>query len=229
VTYGWPTPYTGCAGCVGYGYGIAPSFPYYSTPAMTAPNVEVIPPPKKDVPPPPKSGTTYVPQISGQASVTVKLPADAKLYADGLLTTLTSSERTFVTPILDRGRDFQYTFKVEYQRSGQAISDTRKVVVRADAKVQVDFTETRNVETASSKVTVALPQGAKLFVDGEAKDVPPQGQFQTPELVKGAEYVYTFKAELNKQTQTQRVVFKAGQAVRVDFMDLVTTTSVTQK
>ncbi len=225
--YGGPmAPVTsGCSGCYGYGYGMPPNYPYLNP----APKVEEIPAPKKDAP---KSGTTYIPQRAGQARVIVKLPADAKLYADGTETNLTSAERTFVTPVLAKGKDFQYQMKVQYQRGGQTFTETKRVVVRADTVSRVEFGETRN-ELVSSKVTVSLPQGAKLFVDGEAKDVPAHGQFQTPELIKGAEYVYMFKAELNadgsKQAQTQRVIFKAGEAVRVDFTDMVNTSRVTLK
>ena len=197
------------------------NFPYLNT----APKYEEIPPPKKDA----TKGTTYLPRSSGQARVIVQLPADAKLYADNIQTTLTSGQRTFVTPVLEKGRDFQYQMKVEYQRDGRTVTETKKVVVRADAVVRVDFSESKSVEMASSKVTVALPQGAKLFVDGQEKEIPAQGQFQTPELIKGAEYVYLFKAELNKQAQTQRITFKGGEAVRVDFTDMVNTSSVTQK
>ena len=53
------------------------------------------------------------------ARVTVKLPADARLYVDDVLCPLTSTTRSFNTPELEAGRPYYYTLKAEFVNDGQ--------------------------------------------------------------------------------------------------------------
>jgi len=136
-----------------------------------------------------------LPSTRGQ--VVVRLPADAKLFADGQATTLTGIERVFQTPELTTGRDFQYTLKVEFTEGTETKTATKQVVVRAGHRTVVDFDAPS--DTAASAVTVNLPAKAKLFVDGVA--TPATGgthTFKTPELTRGKPYVYQFRAEVER-------------------------------
>src|SRR5947207_2106362 len=54
--------------------------------------------------------------MTARATVTVRLPADARLFAEGQPLTHAGGEKTFVTPELPPGRDFTYTFRAEYVR-----------------------------------------------------------------------------------------------------------------
>ena len=65
------------------------------------------------------------------ATIRVSLPADAKLTVDGSATTSTSATRSFVTPPLERGRDFHYTLKAEFVRGKQTITVQEVITVRA--------------------------------------------------------------------------------------------------
>src|SRR5262249_44410809 len=47
---------------------------------------------------------------AARATVLVRLPADARLYADGSLLRLTGPERRFVSPPLPAGQEFTYRF-----------------------------------------------------------------------------------------------------------------------
>lgn len=76
---------------------------------------------------------------SQRATVMIRLPADARLYADQLLLELTSAERTFVTPELPVGREYAYNFKIEYDRNGRTLSETQKVSVTAGKSSTVVF------------------------------------------------------------------------------------------
>jgi uncharacterized protein (TIGR03000 family) len=71
----------------------------------------------------------------------IKLPADARLFADNKALSLTGPERTFVSPALPQGQEFAYHFRVEYERNGESLSVTRKVAVRAGGMVTVEFTD----------------------------------------------------------------------------------------
>lgn len=165
--------------------------------------------------------TTIIPSGGDIAEVSIRVPADAKLYADGQLTGLSGSQRNFVTPSLEKNRDYNYTLKVEYVRDGKPVVETKQAVVRAGTKVAVDFSESARTEMVASKVTVNLPTDAQLYVDNQPKSVPTSGEFRTPELVKGQTYAYEFRVERMtngvKQADNKRVVFKAGEAVVVDF------------
>jgi uncharacterized protein (TIGR03000 family) len=74
------------------------------------------------------------------AKVTVRLPADAKLWVDGKPTKQTGPVREFVTPpVLRPGQAYQYTFKAEWTDGGKTVTRERPVAVRATAAVAVDF------------------------------------------------------------------------------------------
>ena len=292
-------------GCYGSGYacwgaayscfgGPAPSIPavpydaYPSYPAL--PNVA--PPPTIPYAPPevaPGPGSlntglrpanhTESSLVSGsateRATVIVKLPADARLYADAKLLTLTGAERKFVTPALPTGREFAYRFRVEYERGGEIVSVTKKVPVKAGGTATIEFTDltatnstpqnnatqpspgpavaatpTSNSTdpsalvpsvapapsakpevpvvspaapaTERATITVKLPPGAALFVDGrKSPSSEPNRVFTTPPLPGGREFAYVLTAEVvrngQKETFTQKVPFRAGERVEVDF------------
>jgi uncharacterized protein (TIGR03000 family) len=220
ASYSWPYPYSGgCGGCYGYGMPV----PAYAAPTTPGKVEEKLPDPKK----------TYVPISPDQARVIVRLPADAKLFANGQPTDLSSSERWFSTPVIAKDRDFQYTMKVEYTREGKNLTDSKVVKVRAGEVSVVEFADLGKDESVTSIIKVSAPENAKVFV--QDRQELPQGskEFRTPPLNKGKEYAYSFRAELTqdgkKQSQTQRVIFKAGESVTVDFTDMGTPRTASTK
>lgn len=209
--------------------------------------------------------------LSGRATVIVKLPADAKLYADNRPLSLTGAERKFVSPELPTHQEFQYRFRAEYERDGEIVSVTKKVTVRAGTTVTVEFvdltaaqmpnvlpspttttganksekTETpaipvKNTTAESTAppsltpaatnsdraiITVKLPPGATLYVDDrKSPSNEPVRTFATPLLPAGREFAYLLKAEIirngHPETLTQKVPFRAGERVIVDFTAL---------
>ena len=89
----------------------------------------------------PKKAETKPPAASlpAPAKVLVSLPADATLSIDGHATTSTTAQRTFVSPALEAGKDYQYTIKVEMVREGKTISESKNVTVRAGETTEVSF------------------------------------------------------------------------------------------
>jgi uncharacterized protein (TIGR03000 family) len=75
----------------------------------------------------------------GPATILVNLPADARLSVDGVATTSTSERRTFNTPALPVGEQFQYTLRAEILRDGRTIVETQQVNVRGGEETVVDF------------------------------------------------------------------------------------------
>jgi uncharacterized protein (TIGR03000 family) len=82
-----------------------------------------------------------------RATVTIRLPADARLSVDGVPLELTGAERVFTTPELPMGRDYAYGFKIEYDRNGRTLSESQKVTVTAGKTSTVAFDDL----TASAK------------------------------------------------------------------------------
>jgi uncharacterized protein (TIGR03000 family) len=76
---------------------------------------------------------------SAPARLTVRVPADARLYVDGEKVTHTAGARTFETPALPIGQTFYYTVTAEVDRDGRTLSDTRRVLVEAGKKVSVSI------------------------------------------------------------------------------------------
>jgi uncharacterized protein (TIGR03000 family) len=91
---------------------------------------------KPFVPPTPKGEAGKAP-----ASVTVRLPADAKLWVDDTLCPLTSGLRSFNTPELQGGRQYYYTLRMEVEREGQVLSLSRRVLISAGSTVSVDLND----------------------------------------------------------------------------------------
>lgn len=235
--HGVPTYYHqsySCTGCTGYtsgawfgtytlGEAVPPAAGGVYPAAPATPPAATTPPAGKKEPATPMMSLPGV-----RAQVVVKVPANAKLYADGQLTSLTGEERTFVTPELDSNRDYQYTLKVEQVVDGELKTESKDVLVRAGQQTVVDLSMGSEVSKLSSPVTVTLPENAKLFVDDNLA-VTGSGRktFRTPVLAEGASYTYVFRVEVDVagkvETQSQKVNFKAGEPIRVDFADMTAT------
>lgn len=259
--------------------------PYSAPPPMfdSAPGLPGVPSVPYAVPTPapgmvglkPAGHAAAVPVSSTQtarATVLVRLPADAKLFADGRALTLTGAERKFVSPELPGDQEFVYQFRAEYERAGETVSVTKRVPVRAGATVSVEFVdltaarpsgEVNGLTSSLSKrtevsarpaarepvkaeppiapgagaaapaqpaaeratITVKLPAGATLYVDDrKSPSAEPVRSFSTPPLPTGREFAYLLKAEVvrngHPESLTQKVPFRAGERVIVDFTSL---------
>jgi uncharacterized protein (TIGR03000 family) len=89
------------------------------------------------------SNNYYDSNSSAPATIVVSVPADAKLTFDGNATQSSDSVRTFTSPPLQPGKDYQYTLRAEVTRDGKKVERTREVNVRAGqtSQVNIDFAE----------------------------------------------------------------------------------------
>lgn len=78
---------------------------------------------------------------SARATVLVRLPIDARLYADSTALRLTGTERKFVTPELPAGQEYTYRFRAEYERDGEVVSVTKRVAVRSGSTSTLEFAD----------------------------------------------------------------------------------------
>jgi uncharacterized protein (TIGR03000 family) len=86
-------------------------------------------------------------EAASPAHIIVRLPADAKLSVDGVDCPLTSETRSFDSPALQPGQRYFYTFKAEVLRDGKTRTESKRVIIAAGEKVNVEFN--LPVETAS--------------------------------------------------------------------------------
>jgi uncharacterized protein (TIGR03000 family) len=82
--------------------------------------------------------------VAGQApvvaTVTVKLPADAKLLFNGVAAEGTGEVRTFTTPPLVIGQEYTYELTAEVLRDGAVQKITERAVIRAGQVTKVALT-----------------------------------------------------------------------------------------
>jgi uncharacterized protein (TIGR03000 family) len=133
----------GChGGCTGYGgcTGVIYSGCTGGVPVGVPPGEPIKKMPKEE----PKKTGTFAP---APATLIVSLPADAKLIIDETATASTSEQRTFVSPILTPGMDYNYTLKAEVVRNGKTVKVEEKVVVHAGEETRVTLSLPTSVAT----------------------------------------------------------------------------------
>jgi len=79
-------------------------------------------------------------QSPAPARITVRLPADARLFLDDTPAGQRGESRTFETPPLELGYDYGYALRAEVVRDGRPVRAEKKVTFRAGANVTVDLT-----------------------------------------------------------------------------------------
>jgi uncharacterized protein (TIGR03000 family) len=94
---------------------------------------------------PPASYQAYYPPATGtgqsdsMAQVTVKVPANAKVWFDDTPTTSTGSTREFESPPLTPGQQYSYAIRASWNQDGHEVTQTKQVEVTAGSHVNVDF------------------------------------------------------------------------------------------
>jgi uncharacterized protein (TIGR03000 family) len=141
--------------------------------------------------------------------------------AKGVVTSRSREEEAFLTPDLQPGRPYSYLFRAELTRDGRTITRTQRVAVRAGQHTEVDFSDLAPGERETARVTVRLPRGATLYVDGLAfTSTGTRTVYETPRLQKGRVYFYTMEARLEGEpgeSLKKRIQVEAGKDVTVDF------------
>ncbi len=116
----------------------------YGSNAYVAPNGAIMTP--SDTPGVQRRSDYYSPDgsraISGEMPVIIDVltPATAEITFEGAKTTQTGSRRLFISPPIKSGQNYIYEIKVKWLESGQEITRTRKLPVRAGQRLMVDLT-----------------------------------------------------------------------------------------
>src|SRR5439155_9819742 len=83
--------------------------------------------------------TLYLPATDALAHVTVKVPADARLWFENTPTTSTGPVREFNSPPLTAGGRYTYEVRAAWTENGHEVTQTQKVEVTGGAYVNVTF------------------------------------------------------------------------------------------
>ena len=81
----------------------------------------------------------YPPDGNAPVQVNIRVPAAAELTIDGQRTTLTGTNRVFVSPALERGYQYSYEIQAKWMENGREVTRTRKVSFQPGQQVSVDF------------------------------------------------------------------------------------------
>jgi uncharacterized protein (TIGR03000 family) len=166
---------------------------------------------------------TYGP-LRNSALLSVKVPADAKVFVNGRETTSTGIDREYISRDLQAGARYNYDVRAEFTRDGQSVSENKSIQLTAGQTANVDFTPgTPSVQTAAADslrttLVVHVPADAKLFLAGhETKATGEVREFTTTRLNSGSEWTtYAIRAEIERDGQTQvreeTVSLKAGES-----------------
>jgi uncharacterized protein (TIGR03000 family) len=85
-------------------------------------------------------GRTDDPSSAAQpARITVRVPADAVVWFDGVPTRQSGPWRRLVTPPLEPGRKYRYEVRARWGEGGQAVERQRRLSFRAGDNLTVDF------------------------------------------------------------------------------------------
>ena len=117
------------------------------------------------------------------ATIVVHLPTDAKLTIDGAPTKSTSAERSFITPPLEEGKTFSYTFEAQFVRGNQTIRVTEKIPIRAGGNAVITLGESwmpvsysRPAYYLGAAPRMGVPSG--MIYQGPSVSQPPVSGFR---------------------------------------------------
>jgi uncharacterized protein (TIGR03000 family) len=111
----------------------------------TSSELEVPPP----VTPPPADSAALA---DTRAHITAHVPAEARVWFDGMATTSTGQTRKFQSPPLSPGDQYSYEIKASWNENGRVVTQTRTVEVISGAHVDVKFAVTPKTEVPGSAV-----------------------------------------------------------------------------
>jgi len=94
------------------------------------------------------------PSAGTAAQLTVKVPADALVWFDGVQTTTTGPVRTYQSPPLAQGQ-YSYEVRARWNENGREVTQTQQVGFTPGAYVEVDFP----MPSGTADKTPATPKG----------------------------------------------------------------------
>jgi uncharacterized protein (TIGR03000 family) len=240
---GWYAGYGSSGGSSGGSYGSwgssggtvieTPAAPATQTPPpppVGAPSLEpgAPAPAPGEIPPeaPPADGSASL----NSATLNVHVPADAKVFVNGLATKSVGADRRYVSNGLQRGYNYSYEIRAEFVKDGQAVTQTKVIKLQAGGASDVTFgpqAEDEQIaeQPVSTSLTLHVPADAKVYLSGnETRGAGEVRRFSTTKLAAGQQWQdYVVRVEVQRDGRTlskeETVSLKGGDAreLNVDF------------
>lgn len=211
---------------------------YYSTPVAPAPMIQGQVPDSSAKPALPLQGEGgAIPanpmdrgaqRNSRNATLTVSVPADAKIYVNGLPTRSIGEVRRYVSRGLSDGMSYTYEVRAVADRNGETVEETKKVEVRAGQEVELAFSfangnELANTSPVETTLSVQVPEDAHVSLAGNTTNGTGEVRvFKTHSLTTGEawdNYKIVVSVERDGRTLSQEktITLKAGDSQNLAF------------
>lgn len=157
---------------------------------------------------------------TNKGSLTVSLPAEAKLFVNGRQTKSEGGKRTFVSKGLKSGYRYPYTLKAVMNLNGKEVVTTKKVSLRAGDARNIAFKFDVPVAT---NLTVHVPKNARLELAGSrTRSKGTTRTFVTKKLSEGEAWEdYRVIATINVGgrtiTKEQTITLRGGEQRTLNF------------
>jgi uncharacterized protein (TIGR03000 family) len=197
----------GSSGGSSGGYQVVPTTP--AAPSEQAP------------PEPPAAGTSAGYIRTGDAVLTVRVPADAKVFVNGKATKSTGTVRSYVSRNLDPGLQYTYDVRVEFIRDGQTVEESKTVQLTAGRNAELAFNGPSTA--AATTLTLRVPEDAKVFLAGvETSASGSVRSYTTTKLNSGNAWDdYSIRVTVDRDgrtmTQEKSVTLVGGQSQEFSF------------
>jgi uncharacterized protein (TIGR03000 family) len=186
---------------------LLPSLPDAGVPQLPDPSSPAVPTPALPLLP---DSSSMPNQLGDSAVLAVRVPADARVFVNGMLTKTPGTYRQYVSRGLVPGNDYTYEVRVEVTRGGRTFSNTRTVNLQANGtnelafRMDQDFTPVASQTPAETSLTVRVPEAARVTLEGRSTEATGDVRtFMTRELRDGQRW------------EGYRVVVEVEQAGRV--------------
>ena len=133
--------------------------------------------------------------VGGNIELKLDVPEDARVTINDRLTSIAGRERTFVVPGGQPEEQYEFVVRVEFERNGQTVTETKQVALRGGQVSSLAFdpgdqsTQIASAdEPVNTTVTLHVPEEARVYLDGhEMKQQGGTRVFETTKLRAGEE------------------------------------------
>ena len=148
-------------------------YPAYPTRALIPAVTTTVAPLRPSIDALPEVTTLRAGPLTETASIRVRLPADARLTFQGVVTAPTGGDRRFVTPPLEVGRNYYYDVEATWNEGGRPVRESRQVQVRAGDRLDLDLLKPAPETNTSTLRTQPRPLPERTRDTKEPEPLPP--------------------------------------------------------
>ncbi len=153
--------------------------------------------------PPPAPDASEQTRAANEATLTVNVPGEARVYVNGVQTKSIGSERSYVSRGLQPGYSYTYEVRAEVERNGQVVQETKTVNLHAGRTARVSFDLASAEAAPETTLTLHVPATAKVYLAGnETTSSGELREFKTAKLAPGQTWEnYTIRVEFEQAGQ----------------------------